>query len=69
MSRTVTAVIFLTFLGMVGLYVGLYLAYLKYQQYAPQINSAAASLTSGESALSGVTNVLTTLFPAKTPGT
>ena len=61
MNRGLSTVIVLTFLGMVGLYVGLYLAYQKYQLYAPQINSALNTAQSTSNEVSGVKNFLNRL--------
>jgi hypothetical protein len=38
-ERTAFTLVLLTFVGMVGIYVGLYLAYQKYQDYQAQYSS------------------------------
>jgi hypothetical protein len=55
-ERTVAIFVVLTFVGMVGIYVGAYLAYQKYQQYT-------TSTSSGATAVSG----LLSLLGSKTP--
>jgi hypothetical protein len=53
--------VFLTFIGMVGLYIGLYMAYLKWEQYAPTIQ---ADVAAAQNATSSVTGLLKTLVPS-----
>ena len=43
-DRTNFTLILLTFLGMVGIYIGAWLAYQKYQQYQAQINQTGNTL-------------------------
>jgi hypothetical protein len=57
-DRTANLLIFLTFVGMVGLYIGLWMAYQKWQQYAPTIEKDVSAV---QGASSGVTGLLTSL--------
>lgn len=61
-DRTTSVLVFLTFLLVVGLWVVLYLAYQKYQQYAATLQSDTSSVTG---ALSSASGLLATLFPQK----
>jgi len=60
-DRTLDLLVFLTFIGMVGLYIGLYMAYLKWEQYAPTIQ---ADVAAAQNATSSVTGLLKTLVPS-----
>ena len=55
---TIGTLVLLTFLGMVGLYVGLYLAWQKYQTYAPAIDKVSADLTSANSSVTGILSLI-----------
>jgi hypothetical protein len=49
---------------MVGLYVGLYLAWQKYQQYAPAIAKLSTDVSAVQSATTPVTGLLSLLSPS-----
>ncbi|HVV01394.1 MAG TPA: hypothetical protein VHH88_08530 [Verrucomicrobiae bacterium] len=51
MNKSLSTLVLLTFLGMVGIYIGAYLAWRKYQAYDAQLSSPG-----------GVTNLLTSLL-------
>jgi hypothetical protein len=57
-DRRTAALVFLTFLGMVGLYVGLWLAYKKYQEYAPTIQADIAAAQNAGSSVTGLLSAL-----------
>ncbi len=61
-GKSIAVMVFLTFLGMVGLYVGLYMAWQKYQQYAPTIQKVSAELSSAGAAGSSVPGLITGLL-------
>ena len=58
---TLGTLVLLTFLGMVGLYIGLYLAWQKYQQYQPTIDKLSTEVTSAQGAGAGVISAITGL--------
>jgi hypothetical protein len=58
---TLGTLVLLTFLGMVGLYIGLYLAWQKYQLYAPTIDKLSTEVTSAQGAGAGVVSAITGL--------
>ena len=62
-GKGIAVMILLTFLGMVGLYVGLYMAWQKYQQYAPAIQKVSDSLSSVQDAGTSVTGLLSAILP------
>jgi hypothetical protein len=62
---TIGTLVLLTFLGMVGLYVGLYLAWQKYQTYAPTLDKLSADATAVAGSGSAVTGLLSLLSPSK----
>ena len=44
-ERTVAVLVLFTFVGMVGLYIGLWMAYKKYQQYDASFQSAGGGVS------------------------
>jgi len=62
-ENTLAVLILFTFLGMVGLYVGLWMAWKKYQQYAPTIQAASDQLDSIKKAGGSVSSLLSLLSP------
>jgi hypothetical protein len=55
---TIGTLVLLTFLGMVGLYVGLYLAWQKYQQYAPALDKVSTELAGASSGVNGILSLI-----------
>jgi hypothetical protein len=62
---TIGTLVLLTFLGMVGLYVGFYLAWQKYQKYAPAIDKISGEVASVSSAGSSIGDLLSAVLPSK----
>lgn len=44
-DKTTAILVLLTFLGMVGIYVGLFMAYQKYQAYSAQLQSGGGGVS------------------------
>jgi uncharacterized membrane protein len=58
-ERNIGILVLLTFLGMVGLYVGLYLAWQKYQEYEPTLTKLSDEASSLSTGASGILSALT----------
>lgn len=61
MGKTLVAVIYLTFLGMVGLYIAAYFAYQIYEEYAPTIEKYATEAESVGTSVSSIGTLLSRL--------
>jgi len=57
-DKSTTVLVFLTFLGMVGLYVAAWMAYQKYQEYAPTIQKDIAAAQNASSSVTGLLSAL-----------
>jgi len=53
-DRRIALLVFLTFAGMVGIYVGAWMAYKKYQEYSASLQSSANSVNNVLTLIKGV---------------